>query len=113
AHQAGVMQMSVAYCTELATDTGLRSAYFPDFNFGGALDASTRDAVITPLMNHLLANDIDIGGGTMTPIATQPDPAAFRTRLEELSDDMSETDTQTAVIAVCASAVGSAVMLLQ
>lgn len=113
AHQAGVMQMSVAYCTELATNTSLRSAYFPDFNFGGALNASTHDAVITPLMNHLLANDIDIGGGTMTPIATQPDPAAFRTRLEELSDEMSGTDTQTAVIAVCASAVGSAVMLLQ
>ena len=112
AHQAGVMQMSVAYCTELVTG-GQRDSFFPGFNFAGSFNASTRDAVIDPLMDALLANEIDVGGGTMQTLSTQPDSSDFRTRLEELSDDMSGTDTSTAVIAVCAAAVGNAVMLLQ
>lgn len=112
AHQAGVMQMSVAYCTALVSNTSYRNALFPNFDFGGAYNASTRDDIIDPLIEALLLHDIDVGGSTQT-LTTQPAQADVRTRLEELGDDVSSANTQTAVIATCAAAVGNAAMLLQ
>ncbi len=112
AHQAGVMQMSVAYCTELVDNNTYRSALFPAFNFGGPYNASTRDAVIDPLIEAMLLHDIDVGGSTET-LGTQPAANDVRTRLEELGDGLSSANTDTAVIATCAAAVGNAAMLLQ
>lgn len=112
AHQAGVMQLSVAYCTELMSDPTARSAYFNGFDFNGDLDASTRDLVIDPLLKGLAATQVDVDG-EMRTLATQPDVDTIKTHLYQLTDDMSAADTQTAVIAVCAATGGSAVMLLQ
>ena len=116
AHQAGVMQLSVAYCTALVNDTVKRAAYFPGFNFTGsyatAFDDAGRAQIVDPLMKNLLAADIDLGGSS-TPLATQPDPADMQAELNNLIDTMSSADTSTIVIATCATAVGSAVMLLQ
>jgi hypothetical protein len=113
AHQAGVMQMSVAYCTELVTNTTYRNAMFPNFNFGGSYNASTRGDIIDPLINAMLLQDIDVGGGNMQTLASQPAAADIRTLLEGLGDDVSSANTNTAVIATCAAAVGNAAMLLQ
>lgn len=33
AHQTGIMQLSVAYCSDLVNDTARRTAYFPGFDF--------------------------------------------------------------------------------
>lgn len=112
AHQAGVMQLSVAYCTELVSDSSARASYFPGFNFGGSLDSGSRDLIVDPLLAGLTAAQVNVDGEMQT-LATQPDVATLKTHLYNLINDMSSADTQTAVIAVCAAAGGSAVMLLQ
>lgn len=113
AHQAGVMQMSVAYCTALVTNTTYRNAMFPGVTFSGTFDTTKRDAVIDALMNAMLVNEIDVGEGSMQALGTQPVASDFRLRLEELAGDMPSDNVQTAVIATCAAAVGNAAMLLQ
>lgn len=112
AHQAGVMQMSVAYCTALVGDSGRRATVFPGFNFGGTLTTGNADLIINPLLTGLAAAEVDVEG-TPTTLATQPVPDDVRTELYNLVDDMAAADTQTTVIALCAATAGSAVMLLQ
>lgn len=112
AHQAGVMQLSVAYCTELVSSEADNVSYFAGFDFNGNLDASTRDLIIDPLLAGLSAAQVNVDGEMQT-LATQPDVATIKTHLYNLTDDMTSADTETAVIAVCAAAGGSAVMLLQ
>lgn len=115
-HQSGVMQLSVAYCTSLINDTTRRASFFPGFNFSAnfatAFGGAGKSQVIQPLLSALLANDIDIGGGTVS-LGTSPTPSDLEAELSSLIDKMSSSDTQTAVIATCASAMGSAVMLVQ
>ncbi len=115
-HQSGVMQLSVAYCTALMNDNTLRSNFFPDFNFSApistAFDGDGKAQIIEPLMASLLAHEIDLGGSSAA-LATQPEPIEFEMELSNLIDEMAGSDTQTAVIATCASAFGSAVMLVQ
>ena len=116
AHQAGVMQLSVAYCTALVNDTSKRATYFSGFDFSSnytaAFSTAGRAQIIDPLMTALLAAEMDVDGSS-TALTTQPDPADMRAELNNLIDTMSSADTSTVVIATCATAVGSAVMLLQ
>lgn len=121
AHQAGVMQLAVAYCTELVQDTTLRATYFPGFNFGvGPSEAFTdtgRQQIMQPLLSHMAAHTFDYNGSD-TSLSTQPNPIDVEAELNNLIDAMSDgcgcsEDTETAVIAACAAAVGSAVMLVQ
>lgn len=116
AHQAGIMQLSVAYCTALVNDTAKRSSYFTGFDFSAnyatAFDSTGRSHVISPLMKGLLAHAIDVDG-TPTSLDTQPAPSDIENELNNLIDNMASADTQTIVIATCATAVGSAVMLFQ
>ena len=123
AHQAGVMQLAVAYCTAVvgADQANLGSPtydfYFDGFDFSAApaqaFSPVGRDQIISPLLNGLVANTIDLGDSGTATLSTQPAAGAMAAELNNLIDRMSAADTQTTVIAVCASALGSAVMLLQ
>lgn len=111
-HQSGVMQLAVAYCTALVNDTTLRSNFFPDFNFSGPIDAAGKNQIIQPLLKALLAAEIDVDGMPKV-LSTQPSPTFTADELSKLIDKMSTSTTQTAVTATCATALGSAVMLVQ
>ncbi len=107
AHQSGVMQLSLAYCTALSGDDALRSAYFPDFDFGSNADLTDEQwtaQVITPLLDRLLVN---------SSLSTQPDSTEMRDDLIQLIGEMTAATNTTIVTAVCTASVGGAVMLLQ
>ena len=119
AHQMGVTQLSVAYCNALVNDTSQRAAYFPGFNFSAnassAFDAQGRAQIIDPLLQRLLADEIN---GQV--LANQADPVEIRAELNSLIDIMTDCSGQCAsgrteltVKAACAAVMGSAVMLLQ
>lgn len=119
AHQMGVTQLSVAYCNALVDDATLRAGYFPGFDFtanaNSAFDAQGRARIIDPLLQRLLADEIE---GQV--LANQADPAEIRTELNSLIDVMTNCAGQCAagrteltVKAACAAVMGSAVMLLQ
>ncbi len=112
AHQAGVMQLSVAYCTALMKDSTRRATVFPGFNFAADVTRANADSLIDPLLDGLLANPVSVEGSP-TVMATQADPAALKTDLYTLVDDMAAADTETTAIAICAATAGSAVMLIQ
>ncbi|WP_045856929.1 LamG domain-containing protein [Teredinibacter purpureus] len=112
AHQAGIMQLSVAYCTALVNDTARRARVFDGFNFGDAVTMVNADLIIDPLLTGLTANSIELDG-IPTELDTQAAPDDIKTHLYSLIADMSAADTQTTVIALCAATAGSAVMLLQ
>ncbi|WP_185234765.1 LamG domain-containing protein [Teredinibacter franksiae] len=112
AHQAGVMQLSVAYCTALVNDSSRRSNVFDGFNFGGDVTAANADLIIEPLLEGLSAGEVDVQG-TPTVLTTQPIPDAVKAHLYSLVADMSTANTDTTVIALCAATAGSAVMILQ
>ncbi len=119
AQQMGVTQLAVSYCNALVNDSGLRASYFGGFGFdaqpSAAFNSAGRSALIDPLLRQLLV--ADVGGG---PLASQAHPDAVRAELNGLIDNMiagcgncgSQRTRQTAT-AVCAAAMGSALMLLQ
>ena len=117
AHQMGITQLTVKYCNVLATDDGRRAARFPEFN--NRFDEAGRQAVMDPLLKALVAHRID-----GNQLSTQPDVGQTRAQLDGLFSDLSPGCTQspyscsaesvsTIVTAVCAAALGSAVMLVQ
>lgn len=117
AHQMGVTQLAVAYCSALVADTSRRSEYFAGFNFNAdvaaAFDSDGRSAVIEPLLRHLLAAEIQ-----GQPLASQADPDALRTELNGLIDTMAGGGgnverANRIVTATCAATLGSALTLLQ
>lgn len=117
AHQSGVMQLSVAYCTALVNDTTRRASFFPGLNFAASHavafpDEAGRNRVVNPLVEAMLAHQIDVGGGTMESLATQP-ANGLSSELHTLISSMSSGDTPTTVIAACTAAMGSAAMLIQ
>lgn len=119
AHQMGVTQLSVAYCSALVDDVDLRESYFTAFNFNhsvaDAFNEAGREAAIEPLLQRMLAAEIQ-----GEALANQADPDALRTELNSLIDNMTANcagcgpeRTQLTVKALCAATMGSAVMLLQ
>ena len=109
-HQAGVMQMAVAYCTALVNRESTQSTgYFADFNFSApastAFNGANADKVISPLLDGMNALD--------NTVITQPVSEDIALELRNLIDAMSGADTKTIVSSVCAAAGGSAMMLLQ
>jgi len=137
AHQMGVTQLAVSYCNALVSSSSLRSSYFPSINFTANAntelnDVSEQNNVIDPLLEHLLAHDINwptgLGGGT-SALATQPSTASSRTELQSLmnimlcncdgacgselpTDTCNSDDTKNIILATCAAATGSAMMLI-
>lgn len=118
AHQMGITQLAVKYCNTLATSPARMQAYFPGFT-NNRFDSEGRDALIDPLLRALLAHHIAAEG---TQLADQPFEMDSRERLNDLIDTMtsacsndvcSAAVTSNTVTAVCAAALGSAVMLVQ
>ena len=117
-NQTAIAQLSIQYCDALVNDTTLRGAYFPSFNFGlapsAALDAAGRDALITPLIDHVLS--ANSAGARF--VATAPSATAVRTELNALIDRLAQSvsgdtiGTATVVKASCAAVAGSAAMLI-
>lgn len=118
AHQMGITQLAVKYCNVLASTPSRMQAFFPGFN-GTTFDSAGRAALIDPLLKALLAHHIP---GADTQLADQPVEMDSRERLEDLIDTMtsgcsndvcSTSVASNTVTAVCAAALGSAVMLVQ
>ncbi|MDF2177866.1 LamG domain-containing protein [Aliiglaciecola sp. CAU 1673] len=112
--QMAVTQLAIKYCDQLVETPGLRSAYFPGFDFSRspaiAFDAQGRDQIINPLMARMLGDDL----------ADQPDSGNTEAELNALMDRLSACGgqcpaghTQTVVKASCAALLGSAAMLIQ
>ena len=72
AHQSGIMQLAVAYCSALAADTTLRAAKFPGFNFSNAITEDNVGLLTTPLLDALNAHRIDIGAAEQPQLNNQP-----------------------------------------
>lgn len=118
AHQMGITQLAVKYCNTLATSSPRMQSYFPGFS-NNRFDTAGRNALINPLLKALLAHHIPAQNGQL---ADQPYEMDSRERLNDLIDTMtascnnnvcSNTVTQNTVTAICAAALGSAVMLVQ
>jgi Concanavalin A-like lectin/glucanases superfamily len=119
AHQMGITQLAVAYCSELVDSSSLRASFFPGFNFSAsastAFDTTGRNQIIEPLLAKLLANEVDhTSGGGSSGLSNQANPAVLRTELGNLISTISQNGTtSTTVKAACSASLGSAVMLLQ
>jgi len=112
AHQAGIMQLSVAYCTALVNDSHSRAAMFSGFDFSGPVTTGNVGLILDPLLKNLTAGTVTVDGADVA-LQTQADVADIRTHITTLLSDMSGADTSTTAIAICAATAGSAVMLLQ
>ena len=118
-HQTAIAQLSIQYCDALVNDPTLRGAYFPSFNFAlapaAAFDTSGRDALISPLIDHMLSAN----GSAGRYVGTQPNATAARTEINALIDRLAvsvsgdTTGTATVVKASCAAIAGSAAMLIE
>jgi hypothetical protein len=123
-HQMGITQLAIEYCNALVDDSARRASYFAGFNFSApaasAFGAAARDQIIDPLLLHIMASGLD----TQTVPPTSPAPAPLsdgvKSELNSLIDTMIACGascpldrTATTVKAVCAAALGSAVMLIQ
>jgi hypothetical protein len=132
AHEIGVAQLAIEYCSVLVDDTGARAGFFPGFDFSadanGIPDADWTNLVIQPLMNRFMG----------TGLNTQPDTAAVQAELLTLItnpadvrlDNSGSTDgipdglakcggacsagrAELVVKSACAALLGSAVSLVQ
>ncbi len=119
AHQMGVTQLTVAYCSELVENNTWRAAFFGNFNIDASPGAAFanedgRNQIINPLLSKLLADEVDNTSGGPSKLSNQADPSVLRTELGNLISTISATGTtRTTVKAACAASMGSAVMLLQ
>ncbi|MDN3638045.1 LamG domain-containing protein [Simiduia curdlanivorans] len=132
AHQMGITQLAVKYCSELVDDTAKRATYFPGFDFTqnvSSLSGNTaeQNKIINPLVARLLAHNFtNVPSGTSVML-DQPNAGEIEAELHSLIDKMSATCVSTddnpcktqqartlnTVKAACAAATGSALMLLQ
>jgi len=132
AHEIGVAQLAIEYCSALVDDTTARAAFFPGFNFNAdantVSDADWSNLVAGPLLDRIMG----------TNLATQPDRAAVQAELLTLITDPNDvrldnsgsTDglpdglakcggpcgagrTELVVKSACAAVLGSAVSLVQ
>ncbi|WP_234994929.1 LamG domain-containing protein [Microbulbifer donghaiensis] len=123
AQQMGITQLAVKYCSTLV-DSPSRSSYFPGFDFsapiGSAFDTPAKRAqVIDPLISNLLGHEMTWHDGSISQLAVAPDLGAVETELNSLIDTMENCSgsdctgrTETTVKAVCAAAMGSAMILI-
>ncbi|BBM01578.1 LamG domain-containing protein [Microbulbifer sp. GL-2] len=123
AQQMGITQLAVKYCSTLVDSSG-RSSYFPGFDFSASANtafdsASKRALVIDPLIQSLLGHEMNWHDGSHSQLTSAPDLSTVETELNNLIDTMTscgngcEADrTETTVKAVCAAAMGSAMILI-
>ncbi len=141
AHQVGVSQLAIEYCSALIDDSGLRNDLFPGFIFSAeantVTDASWRDQFVVPMVNRFMGQNL-----ASQPLVSEvrDELMALLTETQDLkpyindisgdgipdSDPDGEPDglarcstacaagrTEVAAKAACAAAMGSAVMLIQ
>ncbi|GAB1265528.1 LamG domain-containing protein [Aurantivibrio infirmus] len=135
AHQMGVTQLAVTYCSRLANNNaGNRATYFPGFDFGaantvfGAAGSTARGQIIDPLLNALVAHTIAPSGsyGAAAHLTTHPAPGdqapATVDNPQDVVDELNDlidilvgngSTTPEIVTAVCSAAMGSSLMLMQ
>lgn len=114
-HQVGIAQLAIEYCNALVEDNTLRTALWGGFNFSAPANTAfdtgpERDQIFVPLLTKAMN----------TGVATQPDEAAVRMELDNLTTDLASCGgscaadrTETIVKAACAATIGSAVTLVQ
>ncbi len=115
AQQMAVTQLAIAYCNVLVNDTGLRAAFFPDFDFSDSVNDAfvlgDRSFITTPLYEKSMN----------TGLTVQPSLAEVETELNNLIDRLiscnsnnscSADRTEIVVKATCAAAIGNAGMLI-
>jgi hypothetical protein len=115
-NQMAVTQMAIKYCDQLVETQNLRENYFTGFNFNQsaatAFSTQGRSLVLTPLATKMLG----------TGLSDQPDNNDVINELDNLITRLTDCSsgkvcdanyTKTVVKAVCAGALGSAVITLQ
>ncbi|MBL8200182.1 MAG: LamG domain-containing protein [Chromatiales bacterium] len=114
-HQVGIAQLAIEYCNALVEDNTLRTNLWGGFNFSApastAFDTGPeRDQIFVPLLTKAMN----------TNVMSQPDEAAVRMELDNLTTDLASCGgscaanrTRTIVKAACAATIGSAVTLVQ
>lgn len=113
AHQIGVTQLAIEYCSVLVDDPARRSAFFPGFQFGTApataFAGNGRWLLLDPLIDKLMGIGLN----------RQPDFFEVRGELSSLVDQLASCGagcppgrTETIAKAACAAMLGSAPMLL-
>jgi len=140
AHEIGVAQLAIDYCSALVDDTTKRAAYFPGFGFttthadaNAVSDADWQDLVITPLMDNMMGTNLDtqpdavsLSAELLTLITNPADirlsDATIPTSNDGIPDGLAKCGgscdlvgdrTQLVVKATCAALLGSAVSLVQ
>lgn len=125
AQEIAIAQLAIAYCDALVEGPN-RAAYFPGFNFGvipsTAFAGNSRDGVINPLVDRvmgtgLLGSQPDFGD-VVDEIGYAPAdiPSGYPGNLIDrliATDNSSPARTEDITKAVCASLLGSGVMLIQ
>ena len=114
-HQVGAAQLAIEYCNALVDDTGLRTAYFPGFNFA----ASAATAFGTPAERAMISGPL-VARAVGTGMATQPSSAEVTAEVDALIGRLTACGAgcapdRTIVIvkSACSAVVGSASTLLQ
>jgi len=115
AQQMAVTQLAIGYCNALVNDSGLRAAFFPDFDFSDSVNDAfvlgDRSFVTTPLYEKTMN----------TGLSVQPSLVEVETELNNLIDRLiscnsnnscSADRTEIVVKATCAAAIGNAGMLV-
>ena len=109
----GITQLAISYCSALVDDTAKRTAFFPGFDFSAGVatafnSGAKQNQIIDPLMAKMVGANI----------STQPNDAATRTEIGTLIGHLAgcsgaQCSTNGVVKGACASALGSAAMLVQ
>ncbi|HHJ12768.1 MAG TPA: LamG domain-containing protein [Gammaproteobacteria bacterium] len=136
AHQMGIAQLAIEYCSRLVDDAGLSAGFFPGFDFGadvatafGSGDSAAKNLVVNQLYDRMIgladsgANDL-IDAPTREEFKTELvgyDLAGVLQNGNNLFDRLTAacptgcdaTRTQAIVKAMCGAALGSAAVLVQ
>ncbi len=114
-HQVGAAQLAIEYCNELVEDAGLRTAYFPGFNFGAAAAA----AFSTPVQRAQITTPL-IARAVGTGLASQPAAIEISTEIDSMiglltacGGSCAPDRTMVIVKSACSAVIGSASTLLQ
>ncbi|GMG88082.1 LamG domain-containing protein [Biformimicrobium ophioploci] len=121
AHQMGITQLAVKYCSVLV-DSPERAGFFPGFDFTAPADSAfaggNDSLIVDPLLKALLVEQVS-GPAGMAHIGSAPEAGAMRAELQSLIGKMTAcvagcdaNRTATTVKAACAAAMGSAAILV-
>jgi hypothetical protein len=122
-HQVAVSQLAIEYCSEMVDNAGLRSSFFPSFDFTAVAsavpDATWQTDLVDPIINTIIGQNIDtqplaadVRSELMT-LLTNTSDSTKPTGLARCGSSCSADRTYVVTKAACASVLGSAALLLQ